>query len=199
MAALSLMPIWVFMYVRSLTAPPVVAEGPMGVGTEQYGNCSSCHGGGGEGGAGRQLNEGEVDKTFPHIEDQIRFVYFGTEQYNLAGVTIYGDPAREGGAHETGSFGVMPGWGALAGGDLTDAEILAVVCHERFGLSGAPDITSAQWADEYEHWCSEESPIFAALEGGTSFGDLASVGVTDAEGNAIQIEDIGTAPREGSS
>ena len=33
----------------------------MGIGTAEYGNCSSCHGVGGEGGAGRQLSEGEVD------------------------------------------------------------------------------------------------------------------------------------------
>ncbi len=49
MAALSLMPIWAFMYVRSLTAPPETSEGPIGVGAEVYGNCSSCHGGVGRG------------------------------------------------------------------------------------------------------------------------------------------------------
>ena len=85
MAALSLMPLWAFMYVRSLTAATETAEGPMAVGAEVYGNCASCHGGSGEGGGGRQLSDGEVNKTFPHIEDQLRFVYFGTEQYNAAG------------------------------------------------------------------------------------------------------------------
>ena len=34
----------------------------------------------GEGGVGRRFADGEVLKTFPHIEDQLRFVYFGTEQ-----------------------------------------------------------------------------------------------------------------------
>ena len=37
MAALSLMPIWLFMYVRSVTDAPEVAEGPIGVGAEVYG------------------------------------------------------------------------------------------------------------------------------------------------------------------
>ena len=73
-------------------------------------------------------------KTFPHIEDQLRFVYFGSEQYSAAGVDIYGDPNREGGPHVV--FGrngaAMPAWG----GNLTDAEILGVVCHERYDLGG---------------------------------------------------------------
>ena len=99
MAALSLMPIWVFMYVRSLTEPPVVVAGPMGVGAEVYpSSCSSCHGpnGGGtdEGGTGRPFHDGEVNATFPNIEDQLRFVYFGTGAYNTAGIASYGDPSR---------------------------------------------------------------------------------------------------------
>ena len=152
MAALSLMPLWAFMYVRSLTEPPETVEGPLAVGDEVYGNCSSCHGGSGEGGTGRELDNGEVNKTFPHIEDQLRFVYFGTEGYNAAGITSYGDPNREGGAHTTGSFGLMPAWGTNAGGDLTDAEILGVVCHERyaFGVDPAADEATNQ---EFELWC----------------------------------------------
>ena len=63
MAALSLMPIWAFMYVRSLTAPPETSEGPLGVGAEVYGNCSSCHGSSGEGGVGRPFADGEVNEV----------------------------------------------------------------------------------------------------------------------------------------
>ncbi len=200
MAALSLMPIWAFMYVRSLTAPPETSEGPIGVGVEVYGNCSSCHGGAGEGtSAGRQFSNGEVILTFPHIEDQLRFVYFGTEGYNLAGVSSYGDPNREGGAHTAGSFGVMPQWGESAGGDLTDAEILAVVCHERFTLGGLDPASDEAAAAEFELWCSEESPMFAALEAGTPLADLDTAGITAADGSAATIIDIGDAPVEGSS
>jgi mono/diheme cytochrome c family protein len=198
MAALSLMPIWAFMYVRSLTEAPEVAAGPMAVGDEVYGNCSSCHGGSGEGGSGRPLADGEVNKTFPHIEDQIRFVYFGTEAYNAADVSNYGDPNREGGAHTTGSFGLMPAWGATAGGDLTDAEILAVVCHERydFGVDPAADEATA---DEFELWCAEESPVYAALEAGTPLADLDTAGITGSDGAPVEIIDIGDAPAEGHS
>jgi len=183
--------------VRSVTAAPEVATGPLGVGAEQFGVCASCHGSNGEGGVGRKFSEGEVDKTFPHIEDQLRFVYFGTAQYQVAGVESYGNPEREGGPHLTQSLGVMPGQGALAGGDLTDDEVLAVVCHERYDLGGA-DPASDEWVEEFEHWCSDESPIYAALESGTSLADLADAGVTDAEGEPIEILPIGDAPAEGS-
>lgn len=192
MAALGLLPVWGFMYARAVTAQPVEAAGPLAVGDEQYGGCASCHGAAGEGGSGRQFSDGEVLLTFPHIEDQIRFVYWGTDAYNAAGIESYGDPNREGGAHTTGSFGVMPQQGAEAGGSLTDAEILGVVCHERYTLGGA-DPTGADYAEEYEAWCGEESEIFHALEDGSQ--TLATV---HDMGLDVEIIPIGDAPAEGS-
>jgi mono/diheme cytochrome c family protein len=197
MAALSLMPIWLFMYVRSVTEASEVAAGPLGVGAEIYSTCQSCHGANGEGGVGRPFAEGEVLATFPHIEDQLRFVYFGTEEYNLAGVTVYGNPEREGGPHETGSFGPMPGQGSDAGGDLTDEEILAVVCHERYTIGGA-DPTAEEFAEEFETWCSDEAPTFLALEDGATLVELPDQGLTDAEGQPLEIIEIGDAPAPGS-
>ena len=201
MAALSLMPIWIFMYVRSLTAPPVVASGPMGEGAEVYGNCSSCHGGSGEGvGSAPAFHDGEVNLTFPNIEDQVRWVYFGTEGYNNEGITAsYGDPDREGGGRSPGWSGaVMPAWGSSVGGELTDAEILAVVCHERYAFNG-PDITeNEEAAIEFENWCSEESPIFEALESGVPLADLDTTEILDAEGEPIKILDM-AAPAAGTS
>jgi mono/diheme cytochrome c family protein len=161
MATLSLMPIWGFMYVRALTESPEVSEGPLGVGAEIYSSCASCHGAAGDGGVGYPLSGGEVLETFPQIEDQLRFVYYGTEGYNAENVGIYGNPDREGGAHETGERGVMPAFG----GQLEEAEIVAVVCHERYTIGGA-DPTSEEFAEEYEAWCSGESPIFEAIEAG---------------------------------
>ena len=162
MATLSLLPVWMFMYVRAVTEPPVVVEGPLGIGTEIYSSCASCHGAAGGGGVGYPFSGGEVLKTFPHIEDQIRYVYYGTEGYNAADVEIYGNPDRDGGPHVTGARGVMPAFG----GQLTQYEIVAVVCHERYDLGGA-DPTSEEYAEEYETWCSEESAVFAELEAGT--------------------------------
>jgi mono/diheme cytochrome c family protein len=166
MATLSLMPVWAFMYVRAVTEPPEVVEGPLGMGAEVYGNCASCHGAAGGGGVGYPFEGQSVLQTFPHIEDQLRYVYFGTAEYNLAGVEIYGNPEREGGPHVTGAFGVMPGWS----GSLTDEEILSVVCHERYTLGGADP--AGDYADEYETWCSESSPVFADLEAGGALADI---------------------------
>ena len=129
-----------------------------------YGSCASCHGATGGGGVGYPFTNGEVLATFPHIEDQLRFVYYGTANYNLAGVADYGNPDREGGPHLTGAHGPMPAWGETANGELTDPELLAVVCHERYTLGGA-DATAA-FAAEFEMWCAEESEIFAGLEAG---------------------------------
>ena len=99
--------------------------------------------------------------TFPQIADQLRYVYYGTEGYNAEGIDVYGNPDREGGAHVTGERGVMPAFGE----QLTGAEIVAVVCHERYTIGGA-DPTSEEFADEYEAWCSPESPLFEGLEAG---------------------------------
>ncbi|MEZ5215119.1 MAG: hypothetical protein R2715_00680 [Ilumatobacteraceae bacterium] len=175
MGALSFLPLWGFMYARGLTPETKVVEGPISIGTEVYTNCSSCHGAAGGGGVGRQLSGGEVLKTFPAIEDQLNLVYTGSQAYDVAGLTTYGDPNREGGPHQ-------PGWGKGAympaqGGSLTDVEILGVVCHERYDLGGA-DPTSEQWAAEYEEWCAPEAPKFLELEEGKTFADLEGVGTT---------------------
>ncbi len=161
MATLSLMPIWGFMYVRAITESPEVSEGPLGVGAEIYSSCASCHGAAGDGGVGYPFSGGEVLLTFPQIEDQMRYVFYGTEGYNAENVGIYGNPDREGGPHITGERGVMPAFG----GQLEESEIIAVVCHERYTIGGA-DPTSEEFAEEYEAWCSSESPIYESIEAG---------------------------------
>ncbi len=190
MATLSLMPVWAFLYVRALTDGPVVVEGPIGTGAEVYSNCASCHGAEGGGGVGYAFTEGSVLATFPHIADQVRWVYYGTEGYNAANIPIYGSQTRVGGVHETGALGVMPAFG----GQLSGADIVAVVCHERYTLSGA-DPTSEEYADEYEAWCSPESPIYAALQSGElDITADALPEVNNADGNPIDVGVVGPAP-----
>jgi mono/diheme cytochrome c family protein len=191
MLALSLLPIWAFMYARAVTTQVVEAAGPLGLGEEIYGSagCGSCHGAdGGPGNLGYPFAGGEVLKTFPHIEDQLRYVYYGTEQYNAAGIEIYGNPDREGGAHITGARNVMPAFG---GGVITDYELLSVVCHERYTLGGT-DPADPAYAEEYETWCAEESEIFLDLEAG---GDLRDIEARFPDAGIIPI---GFAPAEGS-
>jgi mono/diheme cytochrome c family protein len=190
MATLSLLPLWVFMYARGLTPKEPTVTGPLGEGAEIFtGNCSTCHGTAGEGGIGYAFANGEVLKTFPHIEDQLRFVHFGTQQYELAGVDVPGSPDRAGGPHITHAKGIMPAQSLdVSGGSLTDAQILAVVCHERYTLSGADETTA--YAEEYEKWCSPESPAWEGLE----TGELTFANIAD------ELEDtiaIGTEPAAG--
>lgn len=175
MATLSLLPVWAFLYLLAVSPQEREATGPMAVGAGVYSACASCHGAAGQGGAGRILHEGEAMKTFPHIEDMLNFVYTGSQPYVSAGLAIYGNPDREGGAHAPLSYNgnAMPSQGEKWGGGLTDYEILGVVCHVRYAVAGA-DPASEQWAAEYATWCSEDSEIFAALEAGTvNYDNLA--------------------------
>ncbi|MFM7411089.1 MAG: c-type cytochrome, partial [Actinomycetota bacterium] len=79
MLTLSLLPLFVFMYVRGLQPQKAEASGPILIGQENYGACASCHGADGSGGAGRVLKDGESLLTFPHIEDMLNWVYIGSE------------------------------------------------------------------------------------------------------------------------
>jgi mono/diheme cytochrome c family protein len=189
-ATLSTLPLWAFMYVRALTPTTERIAGPLGDGATVYTGCSSCHGSGGEGGVGYAFSGGEVLKTFPRIEDQLRWVYAGTDAYVAAGVQDYGDPNRAGGAHVTKAKGVMPQQGSKFGGALTDAQILAVVCHERFTLGGADPVGANQ--KEYDDWCAVDSPAWTSLEDGSATFDNIDTKVT----GAIKV---GTEPKAGSS
>lgn len=174
MAGLSSLPIWAFMYFIALKPADEVVAGPISTGTEYYSGCAGCHGANGAGGAGRPLYQGEALKTFPHIEDMLNFVYNGSSKYLAAGLEIYGNPDREGGAHAMLSYNgnPMPQQGEKAGGALTEYQILGVVCHIRYDLAGA-DPAGEEWAAEYETWCSPDSEIFKALQdGATSFDTL---------------------------
>ena len=159
-----------------------------------YGSCAGCHGAEGQGGAGRVFAGGEVLKTFPKIEDMLNFVYTGSQAYASQNIKFYGDPNREGGAHAPLSYNgnPMPMQGEKAGGGLTEAQILGVVCHERYTISGA-DPASEQWKSEYETWCSPESEIFLALENGTTSFDTID---TDFAMLTTPPHPVGTTPRE---
>lgn len=101
---------------------------PEELGAQLYAsNCAVCHGSTGEGGTGPKLAGGEVAKTFPDEAAHIAWVKSGSLG-SVGSPTPYGDPAREGGQRI--SKGGMPAFG----GQMSDAEIEAVVKHEREGL-----------------------------------------------------------------
>ena len=152
-ATLSTLPLWAFMYVRALT--PADRADPRPARRRRRRSTAAaprCHGSNGEGGVGYQFSQGEVLKTFPHIEDQLRWVYSGSEPTRPQASQVYGDPKRPGGAHITRHRARCPA-GREVGGQLTEAQILAVVCHERFTLGGADPTAPNQ--TEFDNWCAD--------------------------------------------
>ena len=166
MLALALLPLWAFMYAHAVTTQAQAATGPLAVGTDTYSVSASCHGGDGSGGVGYTFTDGEVLSTFPHIEDQLRFVYYGSEQYAAAGVEIYGDPDREGGPHVVFGFNgaAMPAWGGTSPTPRSSGSSVTSVT-----TSAA---ATRRLAIEFDEWCAEDSEIFADLEAG---GDIRTL------------------------
>ncbi len=133
MPVLAFLPIWAVIYVNTLSKPYSNIPTQINEGAIVFSNnCAACHGAGGEGGTGRQLNNGEVLKTFPNIADQLEFVWIGDA--GIGQDNPYGNPNRPGGQRHAGNFGgsKMPAWE----GTLTQSDLLAVVRHERETLSG---------------------------------------------------------------
>src|SRR5207248_7886320 len=126
---LALLPIWAFAYVGALnpasTAAPILT--PIQQGAQVFAkNCSPCHGAQGEGGVGPKLAGGEAKLTFPNEADHITWVETGSAPHKGQ---PYGDPNRAGGQHVAKTGGMPP-----FKGQLTDAQIQAVVTYERDGL-----------------------------------------------------------------
>jgi mono/diheme cytochrome c family protein len=152
---LALLPLWALLYALAMRPPEVTLSGPLAEGAELFaGKCASCHGTTGQGGVGYELNNGEVLKTFPGIEAHLEFVTKGSQVF--AG-QVYGDPNRPGGPHvglaRNGT--AMPPFGT----ELTPAEIMAVVCHERYTLSGGD-----QTGEEFLQYCAPDAPKFVEAE-----------------------------------
>jgi mono/diheme cytochrome c family protein len=162
--ALAALPLWGYVYVRTLEPPPAGEADPLALGAEVYaGNCASCHGGSGGGGAGAQLSDGAVTENWPDWRDQAAWVRLGSEDYPSATYGALDKP--------TGGTGTMPGWSTL-----TDQQIAEVVLHER-GLAG-DDVTEAN---------PDYAELYAVARGETTLADAGlgelseAAGVTEAD------------------
>jgi mono/diheme cytochrome c family protein len=126
------LPIWGVLYAQSLSAAPSKELSQLAAGAQVFSSCSTCHGPTGGGGVGRPLSDGQVLLTFPNIANQLEFVRRGDVGFNNG---KYGNPNRPGGQHGGGYNGAfMPAFA-----NLTDAQLLEVVRHERETLSGEKD------------------------------------------------------------
>jgi mono/diheme cytochrome c family protein len=160
------LPLWLWMYVLATQKPTVKLTGPLKEGSVVYNNCASCHGAGGGGGVGYQLSEGSLVKTFPTIEAQINFVYNGSKDSKGYNGKPYGDPARAGGQRIGGAKGKMPNWGEKTGGELSDKDMVAVICHERYTLGGIDAATAAKpaYVAEQTDWCTADGKKWLQVE-----------------------------------
>ncbi len=154
MPVLALLPLWALMYAQAMRPVDKELVGPLATGEEIYSQCSSCHGAEGGGGVGYPFVDGSVLATFPSLEDQVAFVASGSQPF--AGQP-YGDPNRPGGARiglaRNGS--PMPAFGTT----LSEAELVAVICHERYTLGGGDET-----GEEFLQWCAEDAPGFLEAE-----------------------------------
>jgi mono/diheme cytochrome c family protein len=137
MPVLAALPIWGYVYVRTLEPPPTGETDPLVLGTELFvANCASCHGASGQGVSAPGFVDGAVVETWPDWRDHVMWVKLGTDGWPAA---TYGATDKP-----VGGGGTMPAFA----GQLDDQEIAQVVLHER-ELAG-DDV-------------SEENPDYAGL------------------------------------
>jgi mono/diheme cytochrome c family protein len=156
MSVLAAMPLWAYVYVRTLEPPPAGEDDPLVLGEAQFQQCSSCHGPNGEGGAGPAMADGAVQAVWPDWRDQMMWVRLGSE----------GWPGATYGADNRPKQGGMPAWG------LTDQELAQVVLHER--ILGGEEITEDDPGD-YED-------LFAIARGEMTFADAGLGPLSQAAG-----------------
>ena len=122
MPVLAMIPVWAYVYVGTLEAPPE-GPGPAALGAELYaGNgCAGCHGSTGGGGVGPAFTSGAIYETWPSFEDHFEWVRLGSNGWSAEKGDTYG-------ANDNPVAGGMPGF---AEESISDAELIYVVLHER--------------------------------------------------------------------
>src|SRR5918997_6116342 len=169
MTALAALPLWGYVYVRTLEPAPTGETDPLALGAEQYSaSCSSCHGGTGGGVSAPGFVDGAVIETFPDWRDQAAWVRLGTDNW----------PAPTYGANEkpVGGGGIMPPWATL-----TDQQIAQVVLHER-SLSGDDVAEDGENAEAY-------ADLYAVARGEMTLAEAELGPVAEAAG--VTVEDLG--------
>jgi len=123
MPVLAALPIWSYVYVRTLEPAPVEND-PIELGAALFAPCGACHGGSGQGAGAPQLSDGHVEATWPDFRDQLMWVKLGAEGWP-------GDTYGAEHISKDANSGVMPGYA----GSLSEQEIAQVVLYERRELS----------------------------------------------------------------
>lgn len=167
--ALAALPLWGYVYVRTLEPPPSGEDSPLALGEAVYsGNCASCHGATGAGISAPGFVDGAVQETWPDWRDHAAWVRLGTD----------GWPGSTYGANEkpVGGGGTMPPWPTL-----TDQQIAEVVLYER-SLGGEDVAEDGENADELED-------LYAVARGETTLAEVGIGELSDAAG--VTEDDLG--------
>jgi mono/diheme cytochrome c family protein len=168
-AVLAALPLWGYMYVRTIEPPPAGEDDPLVLGAEVYaGNCASCHGGSGAGVSGPAFVDGAVMETWPDWRDHAAWVRLGSEGWPAA---TYGATQKP-----VGGVGTMPGWPTL-----TDQQIAEVVLHER--ELGGEDVT-----EDGEN-AEEIADLYAVAHGEMTLAEAGLGELSEAAG--VTEEDLG--------
>ena len=113
-------------------------------------------------------------------------MYTGSQAFAIAGLPFYGDPSR-GHLGYNGAF--MPAQGATSAARSPRPRSSPSCATSATGSSGA-DPESAEYAKEYETWCSEDSAIYEGLQDGSITFDNITTTAAGAD-----VLPVGTAPR----
>ncbi len=122
MPVLVALPLWAVLYGGAFGERATSVETPVQVGSGVYKavGCAGCHGAGGGGGIGPAMDN--VVKTFPEFADHVAWIRSGSAPFK-------GKPYGAEGTIATGGMPAFP--------NLSDEEVIAVVCHERVAYAKA--------------------------------------------------------------
>jgi mono/diheme cytochrome c family protein len=177
MPVLAALPLWGYVYVRTLEPPPTGEEDPLVLGEELYvagasPACASCHGASGGGGSGPAFTDGAVAETFPDWRDHVMWVKLGSDgwpsdTYGAQGKTV-------------GQVGTMPSFGDT----LDDQQIAQVVLHER-QLAGE-DVSEAN--EDYADLFAVANAELTLAEATGPEGDTPGLGPLSQEAGVDEAE-----------
>lgn len=150
---LAALPLWAYVYAGTLDPPPEEGGGVAELGAELYAGqgCGGCHGASGDGsGPGPAFAGGAIYETWPDYADHFEWVRLGSAGWQEEHGDTYGATDKPVG-------GGMPGYAA---GSLSDADLAAIILHERADLGGtAPDAAQLAQLEEIATLLQEDPDL----------------------------------------
>lgn len=174
---LALLPLWGLIYLSAVQPPPEGEGDPLVIGAEVYtaAGCSGCHGAQGEGGAGAQLNDGNVIQTFADPLDQVHWIALGAPDGARDDGT-YGDLERPGGPRNIDDLqGQMAGYAD----QLSSDELAAVVMYMRAEFGGDLYDPEAELGFTPEAFEEDPAAIEAQVEATIELGETGDPDFSD--------------------